>query len=624
MMINKIYGKIAATATLASLLLGTAILPAGAREKGLDKKLAPVIRITPPAPVIDDTARLNELASRRARIAAKIGPRSILVLFSTEPRVYTNDVDYEYRQENNLYYLTNLKQKGATLVLMPGNPQLPEILFLPRRDPSAETWTGHMYSPEEARSLSGIKEIWENTEFEPFMRSLRARRAYRPKAESIFLSPTVTASTQPITPPVPMAESTTVAAAGAATSARPVTGQSPVNIVTENRTGSTQASQQSSGAAAAGPSGNSTATPAAPTGYETLFAAINQGKADLFLLKAREDESREYKQEQKFAIQWGSSATGFVVQDATPIFTEMRLRKSPMELQLLQHAIDISIEAHQRAQAITSRAQWEYEVDAEVIYTFKRRNADHWGYPNIVGCGPNATTLHYIESHGRIDKGDLMLMDVGAEYEHYTADITRTFPVSGKFTPEQAEIYNIVYAAQEAAAQATRPGSSIPEVHAAALNVIKDGLLKLGLITDRNSDQYRIWFMHGTSHWLGMNVHDVGAKDTKFEPGMVFTNEPGIYIRGDALDYLPQTPENEKFIAAVRPAFEKYKNIGVRIEDDMLVTSDGHRWLTEALPRTIADIEAFMARASREVRVSRFEQNLFGQDAMRHLITARN
>jgi Xaa-Pro aminopeptidase len=618
-MMNKIYSKLVATVALASMLLGAAILPAGAREKnGLDTKPAPVIRVAPPAPVINDSARLAELASRRARVAAKIGTKGILVLFSTEPRVYTNDVDYEYRQENNLYYLTNLKQKGATLVLMPGNPQLPEILFLPRRDPSAETWTGHMYSPEEARSLSGVKEIWENTEFEPFMRGLRTRKAYHPKAEAIFLSPTVTASTQPITPPVPMAESTTVAAAGAATPARPVTGQSPVNIVTENRTVSTPASQQTTPGA-----GASAATNAPPPGYETLFAAISQGKADLFLLKAREDESREYKQEQKFAIQWGSSATGFVVQDATPIFTEMRLRKSPMELQLLQHAIDISIEAHERAQSITSRAQWEYEVDAEVIYTFKRRNADHWGYPNIVGCGPNATTLHYIESQGRIDTGNLMLMDVGAEYDHYTADITRTFPVNGKFTPEQAEIYNIVYAAQEAAAQATHPGSSIPEVHAAALNVIKDGLLKLGLITDRNSDQYRIWFMHGTSHWLGMNVHDVGAKDTKFEPGMVFTNEPGIYIRGDALDYLPKTPENERFIAAVRPAFEKYKNIGVRIEDDMLVTADGHRWLTEALPRSIADIESFMARASREVRVSRLDHNLFNQVAMNQLVIKR-
>jgi Xaa-Pro aminopeptidase len=190
-------------------------------------------------------------------------------------------------------------------------------------------------------------------------------------------------------------------------------------------------------------------------------------------------------------------------------------------------------------------------------------------------------------------------MDVGAEYEHYTADVTRTFPANGKFSPAQAEVYQIVYDAQEAGAKAARPGAVVSDVHRAATEVIKDGLLKLGLITDRNSGQYRIWFMHGTSHWLGMNVHDVGSP-AKFEPGMTFTNEPGIYVRPDALDSLPKTPENEKFIAAVRPAFEKYKGIGVRIEDDMLITPDGVKWMTEALPRKIVDIEAFIARARAE------------------------
>jgi len=267
----------------------------------------------------------------------------------------------------------------------------------------------------------------------------------------------------------------------------------------------------------------------------------------------------------------------------------------------MQHAIDISIEAHQRAQTAAAQAKWEYEVDAQVAYTFKLRNADNWGYPDIVGCGPNATTLHYEESQGPVKPGQLILMDVGAEYEHYSADVTRTFPVSGKFSKEQAEIYQIVYDAQEAAAKATRPGSSLYEIDQAAREVIKDGLLKLGLITDRNSDQYRVWFMHGTGHWLGMNVHDVGG-GARFEPGMVFTNEPGIYLRLDALDTLAKTPENEAFIKAVRPAFEKYKGIGVRIEDDMLVTPEGARWLTAALPRSIADIEAFLAKARREAR----------------------
>ena len=609
MNMRKAYLKRASLLALVSLCLSVFVIHSAASgEKDSKTATAPAIRITPPAPVFDDAARVSELTSRRQRAAQKVGPQSIMVLFSTEPRVYTNDVDYEFRQENNLYYLTNLNQKGATLVLMPGNPQLPEILFLPRRDPAAETWTGHMYSPEEARRLSGIREIWEAGEFEPFMRALRNRQPYRPKAEATLMSAETNASAQPITPPVPQAAQTTQAA-GAAIPARPVSNQTPAIVTTTNASSTPQASNVSATQAANVAAANTSAT---TTGFETLFRAMTNNEAGLYLLLPREPESREYKQEQNFAAQWAKMTTGFNVRSAAPIFAEMRLRKSPMELKLLQHAIDITTEAFGRSMAAAGRSQWEYEVEAEVEYTFKRRNADQWGYPSIVGCGPNATTLHYQESQGRIRPGSLLLMDVGAEYGHYTADVTRTFPVNGKFTPEQAEIYNIVLAAQEANARATKPGAIFPnDVHGAALEVIKDGLLRLGLITDRNSDQYRIWFMHGTSHWLGMNVHDVGGRGVKLEPGMVFTNEPGIYIREDALEYLPKTPENEKFIAAVRPAFEKYKNIGVRIEDDMLVTADGVRWLTAALPRTIPEIESMIARASRELKARAVDTNFF-------------
>lgn len=590
-------------------LLAAATLSSSASVTGVDKEKTPsVIRVAPPAPVFDQTARLGELASRRQRVAEKIGTGSILVLFSTEPRVYTNDVDYHYRQENNLYYLTNLNQKGATLVLMPGNQQLREILFLPRRDPAAETWTGHMYSPEEAQQLSGIREIWEAKEFEPFMRALRNRQAYRPKDEALLM----TAAVQPVVPPVPQTAQMT--SAGTPVQPGANTATASTNVTTTNTPAATQAIAQPVSASA-----NATTASAIPTGFESLFAAMAKDEAGLYLLLPREDDSREFRPEQTFATQWAKSANGFNVRNSAPIFTQLRLRKTPMELKLLQHAIDITTEAIGRSMAMAGRSQWEYEIDAEVLYTFKRRNADHWGYPSIVGCGPNATTLHYVESQGGIKATDLLLMDVGAEYGHYTADVTRTFPVGGKFTPQQAEIYQIVYDAQEATARATRPGAIFPnDVHNAAVEKVKEGLLKLGLITDPNGlitisknlppqPQYRLWFMHGTSHWLGMNVHDVGGRNVPLEPGMVFTNEPGIYIREDALDVLPKTPENEKFIASIRTAFEKYKNIGVRIEDDMLVTQSGAEWMTKALPRSIADIEAFMARAPKDLRTSSFE-----------------
>ena len=517
-----------ATLVGTSVTISTAAMPSAARETSSP------IRITPPAPVFDQKERLAELASRRARVAAAIGPKAVMILFSTEPRVYTNDVDYEYRQENNLYYLTMLKQKRATLVLMPGNSRLPEILFLPRREPFLEVWSGHMYSVEEAFAASGVSQILDAREFEPFIKALASHQPYQPKPENILMTK-------------------------------------------------------------ADPSAN----PTGQTGFEGLFGAAEKGEGELYLLPSGGPNTREYRNEQRFSTDWTKSPSGFEIKNAAPIFANMRLRKSPMELALMQHAIDITTEAQERAWVASREADWEYEVDAQVAYTFKLRNADHWGYPSIVGCGPNATTLHYIESQGPVKPDQLILMDVGAEYEHYTADVTRTFPVTGKFTRPQAEIYQVVYDAQEAGAKVIKPGAIYSDVHRAATEVIKSGLMKLGLITDRNSNQYRIWFMHGTSHWLGMNVHDVGST-ARLEPGMVFTNEPGIYIRPDALDLQPfgfKPEEWEKFKNDIRPAFEKYKGIGVRIEDDMLVTETGTRWMTEALPRKLTDIETFMARA---------------------------
>ncbi|MEP6923884.1 MAG: aminopeptidase P family protein, partial [Pyrinomonadaceae bacterium] len=460
-----------------------------------------------------------ELEKRRQAVMmamTKTNPNSVMILFSAEPRLYTNDVDYVFRQENNLYYLTMLKKAGATLVLIPGNRETPEILFLPKRDPRNETWNGKMYSREEASLVSGVKTVFDAEDFTPFIAALRAGKAF----EKV--------------------------------------------------------------------KGMTTIYQSAPT------------PAKLYLLQPVGSDGREWAQEIAFADTWKNQAN-FKVENAQFIFWDLRLIKSPFEIKILQHAIDITTEAFGRSMAVAGRSKMEYEVQAEVEYTFRRRNADFWGYPSIVGCGPNATTLHYEESQGAVKPGDLLLMDVGAEYDHYTADVTRTFPINGKFSKEQAEVYQIVYDAQEAVARATKPGANFQDVNAAAVKVINDGLFKLGLITDKNSKQYRIWFMHGTSHWLGMNVHDVGASNNRFKPGNVFTNEPGIYIREDALLNLQKTPENEKFIAAVRPAFEKYKNIGVRIEDDLLVTETGCEWLTKNLPRTIDDIENMIAGAKQEL-----------------------
>ncbi len=533
---------------LCALACAVALVPVRATSSG-EAATAPLIHVAPAAPVVDDETWRAELAARRARVTERTGAKSLLVLMSGEARVYTGDTDYKFRQENNLYYLTRLRQEGATLVLMPGHASYPELLFLPRRRPAAEVWTGPMYSADEAQRLSGINEIWDAKEFEPFMASMRARRAYRPKPESILLS------------------------APARTS----------NATSQTGTTDTQ-----------------TRTLAIETGYEPLFKAMQQGEAVLYLLKpSGEGASQEFRREQKFAAEWAQKDSGFAVRSAWPIFAELRLRKSPLELMLLQYAVDISIEAHERAQAAAAQARWEYELEAEVDYTFKRRNADNWGYPNIVGCGPNATTLHYEASQERCQPGQLALMDVGAEYEHLSADVTRTFPLNGRFSPAQAEIYNAVLAAQEQALAVVRPGAQFADVHRVAVESLKESLLRLGLITNRNSNQYFVWYMTGTSHFIGMNVHDVG-RPGRLEPGMTFTVEPGIYVREDALARLPDTGDWRKFKAAVRPAFDKYKGIGVRLEDDIVVTPDGYRNMSAALARTIPDIEAFHTRAARE------------------------
>jgi Xaa-Pro aminopeptidase len=510
---------------------------------------AGIWHIAPQAPGIPEAERLAELAARRNAVMKRIGERGVLVLFSAEPRVYANDVDYHYRQENNLYYLTGIKQAGATLVLIPGAKKVREILFMPRPNPLAETWTGHMMTLEESRARSGIQQVWDDSLMNTFL---------------AFLAPLTTQ----------------------------VLSQGDALQKIEPRQRSEWIEE-----------------------FQSVLKAVAKSEGELYLLLDHRRESREYRREQAFASQIAPISSGLTIKNAAPIFAELRLRKSPWELRLIQHAIDITDEAFQRAFALASPGIHEYEVQAEFEYTYRRRNADNWGYPCIVGGGANATTLHYITNQEALANGALLLMDCSAEFDHYTGDITRTIPVTGKFTREQAEIYDIVYEAQMESIKrvragnlvgSSRPGHLDPStVQGRAAKIIIDGLFRLGLITSKDNEEYRVWFMHGTSHWIGMNVHDVGEYSTPLGPGMVLTVEPGIYIRPDALDVLPKTPENQKFIAAVRPAFEKYKGIGVRIEDDVLVTDGDPKIMSASVPSKLEEVEATMMRLRQELASAR-------------------
>ena len=267
---------------------------------------------------------------------------------------------------------------------------------------------------------------------------------------------------------------------------------------------------------------------------------------------------------------------------------ELRLFKSKSEIGLLEQAAKISAAAHRRAMTICRPGIMEYEMEAELMHEFIRNGCPAAAYNCIVAAGSNACTLHYTTNRAEVKKDDLVLIDAGCEYEHYASDITRTFPASGKFSPEQKAIYEIVLAAQEAAIAAVLPGNPWDTPHHVSVKVITDGLVELGLLKGKSADligngAYRDFYMHRVGHWLGLDVHDVGNYKIDddwrlLEAGMVTTIEPGIYI----------APDNTR-------VEKKWRGIGVRIEDDILVTETGNRILSRGIPRTVAEIEQFMS-----------------------------
>ena len=268
---------------------------------------------------------------------------------------------------------------------------------------------------------------------------------------------------------------------------------------------------------------------------------------------------------------------------------ELRLFKSTAEIKVMRQAAEISAQAHIRAMQFTQPGQWEYQVESEIIHEFMKNDCRSPAYPSIVGGGENGCILHYIENNHKLKNNDLLLIDAGAEYDYYAGDITRTFPVNGKFTPAQKTLYNIVLDAQKAAIAAVKPGNHWNQPHEEAVRVLTEGLLEIGLLKGKlekltEEQAYREFYMHLTGHLLGMYVHDVcdykvGGEWRVLEPGMVLTVEPGIYIRD--LKHVPK----------------KWHFTGIRIEDDVLVTKTGHEVLSAAAPKEIDDIEALMASA---------------------------
>ncbi len=274
--------------------------------------------------------------------------------------------------------------------------------------------------------------------------------------------------------------------------------------------------------------------------------------------------------------------------DLEHLLHEQRLFKSAREIEVMRRAAEVSVLGHLRAMRCCRPGLHEYQIEAELAHEFASHGMRSQAYPSIVAGGSNACVLHYTENSAVLHDGDLLLIDAGAECENYAADITRTFPVNGHFSKAQKLIYELVLDAQLAAIDAVRPGRRWHEPHEAAVLVLTRGLVRLGLLEGKparliKDEAYKKFFMHRTGHWLGMDVHDVGryrvnGKWRSFEPGMVLTVEPGLYVAPDCQEVDPC-----------------WRGIGVRIEDDVLVTESGAEILTGALPKSVAEIEAIMA-----------------------------
>jgi Xaa-Pro aminopeptidase len=470
-----------------------------------------------------------DLAARRSKAMDELGQASIFIAWSAPAKVYSTDVNYEYRQESNMLYLSGMTQEETILVLIPGATTQREVLFTREADPRREHWNGHTLTSAEVTTASGVRTVYPLSAFEPFINAVFAGTGY----------------------PAGSANASEFSALAQAMK----DGKARLGIL------------ERVGAPDTGGRGAAPAQPPPPPAPGSKAA---------------------------WAVSMAAKYPGLTPFDASRIVTTLRQVKTRYEQKLLRRSVEISAEAHVEGMKAARPNRWEYEVEAAIEYWYLKNGAMSWGYPSIVGSGPNATTLHYEASTRQMRDGDLLLVDAAANFQGLTGDITRTYPVNGKFTPAQRDIYELVLKAQDAAIAATKIGVPATTIATACRAVFAEGLLKLGLITETTpgpaqTAQISRWFTHGPTHGIGIDVHD--PLGTTLVAGSAFVMEPGLYIREAALNELPDTPENKAFIEKVRPAVQKYKNIGVRIEDSFLLTDAGLERLSAKAPRQVAEIE---------------------------------
>ncbi|MBD2204230.1 aminopeptidase P N-terminal domain-containing protein [Calothrix sp. FACHB-1219] len=431
-----------------------------------------------------------EYQKRRQQLMSKLG-NGTAIFRSAPMAVMHNDVEYNYRQDSDFFYLTGFNEPQAVAVLAPHHAEHQFVLFVQPKDREKEVWTGYRCGVEAAKKLYGADEAYPITELDEKLPQ------YLEKADRIFYH----------------------------------------------------------------------------------------------LGRDRNFNDKVLKHYQSLLRTYPKRGTGpIAIEDTSPILGSMRLIKSQAELELMRQAAAIATEAHSLAQQVTAPGRYEYEIQAEIEHIFRLRGAMGPAYPSIVASGVNACVLHYIENDRQMQDEDLLLIDAGCAYGYYNSDITRTFPVGGKFTAEQKILYEIVLEAQKQAIAQVQPGNTFNSVHDTAVRVLTEGLVEVGILKGEvdkliEEEKYKPYYMHRTSHWLGLDVHDVGVyqhgdNPQILQPGQILTVEPGLYI-------VPDTK-----LAEDQPITDpRWVGIGIRIEDDVLVTSTGHEVLTAGVPKEVDEVE---------------------------------
>jgi Xaa-Pro aminopeptidase len=423
----------------------------------------------------------KEYTSRRKKLLKKLAPNSLALICSAKQKTRSNDTEFPYRQNSDFYYLTGFKEDNAALVLIKTKKTTKCILFVQKKEPKMELWTGKRLGEKEAKKYFDVDAVYSSDKLEEQLDELLKKK-------------------------------------------------------------------------------------------ELVYFDFDSDDARVKKLR---------KHAKKVATRKNSTL---------PI-RELRLTKSTAEIKIIKHALSITKEAHHNAMKKARTLKYEYELQAEFEYIFKRSGAYSDAYTSIVACGDAANTLHYIENNKPLVKDELVLIDAGCEYEYYASDITRTFPVGGKFSKEQKELYELVLDVQLQIIKMIKPKVLRSKLQKKASRLLSDGLVDLGVLKGDKKKlykegAYKKYYPHGIGHWMGLDVHDQAPykdendKEIPFQAGMVLTIEPGLYM-----------PKSDTSIP------KKYRGIGIRIEDNILITKDGCENLSADIIKSVKDIEALSAKA---------------------------